>query len=51
MPAREFARDVDFVPLRMMARLEQRYARIIGDRRLMAILQGLSAFIAQAGKS
>ena len=32
----------------VMAKLEQRYAGIIGGRRLMAILRGLSAFIAQA---
>jgi DNA-binding MarR family transcriptional regulator len=37
--------------LDVMAKLEQRYASIIGDRRLTAILRGLSAFIAQADKS
>jgi DNA-binding MarR family transcriptional regulator len=36
--------------LDVMAALESRYARMIGDKRLAAILRGLSAFIAQAGK-
>jgi DNA-binding MarR family transcriptional regulator len=36
--------------LDVMAELEDRYARVIGDKRLTAILQGLSAFVAQAEK-
>jgi DNA-binding MarR family transcriptional regulator len=37
--------------LDVMAELERRYAGIVGARRLAAILGGLSAFIAQAGKN
>jgi DNA-binding MarR family transcriptional regulator len=37
--------------LDVMAELERRYADIIGTRRLTAVLGGLSAFIAQAGKN
>jgi DNA-binding MarR family transcriptional regulator len=36
--------------LDVMAELEDRYARVIGDKRLTAILRGLSAFVAQAEK-
>lgn len=34
--------------LDVMAELEDRYASVIGDKRLTAILRGLSAFVAQA---
>lgn len=36
--------------LDVMAELESRYSNMIGDKRLTAILRGLSAFIAQAEK-
>jgi DNA-binding MarR family transcriptional regulator len=36
--------------LDVMAELESRYSNMIGDKRLAAILRGLSAFIAQAEK-
>jgi len=36
--------------LDVMAELEQRYASMIGGKRLTAILRGLSAFVAQAEK-
>ena len=36
--------------LDVMAELEHRYASVIGDKRLTAILRGLSAFVAQAEK-
>jgi DNA-binding MarR family transcriptional regulator len=37
--------------LDVMAELEHRYASLIGDKRLAAILRGLSAFIALADKA
>jgi hypothetical protein len=33
----------------VMAELERRYARMIGERRLSALLRALSAFIAHVG--
>jgi hypothetical protein len=39
-----------FDRLDVMAELDHRYASVIGDKRLTAILRGLSAFIAQAAK-
>jgi DNA-binding MarR family transcriptional regulator len=36
--------------LDVMTELERSYAKMIGDKRLTAILLGLSAFIAQAGE-
>jgi DNA-binding MarR family transcriptional regulator len=35
----------------VMAELERRYAKMIGDKPLAAVLRGLSAFIAQAEAS